>query len=234
MPSTADLTKSTLMKELRTLPIYRYHRHNLRPWDRKLPVLVAQEADHEEHWEIEPPSPLLIFGSLVLSLLIYQLLWLLPVYLNHDHIAAVWKNIAIPMLVYDEPKVWMSLWIVAHLCSGLTLWFVWLTGGWIKHVPELLPIAIAFFGECMWIDVAVYVGRLDLLVGLWVVISLCMMVSIVLLWRHKIAIGAIFLVPHFAACLSMIVYSAAFAHMHGKTYMWLGDIPRQPTPTPTS
>lgn len=231
---TQQLTKNVLLKELHGLPVYRFHRHNLRPWDRKLPPLVAQEADNAQRWEIEPPTPGLIFGALLVSLVVYQLLWLLPVYSNAEHIAAVWKNILIPSIIYDEPKVWLSLWIVSHLASGLTLWFVWLTGGWIKHVPELLPLGIAFFAECMWIDVAVYVARLDILTMLWVMVACCLAVAIRLLWVKKVAIGSIFLIPHFAASLAMVIYSGAFWSFHGQTYVWLQDVPRPPQQAPTS
>lgn len=230
---SSQLTKNVLMKELRTLPIYRFHRHNLRPWDRKLPPLVAQEADNEQRWEIEPPSPSLIFGALFLSLTMYQLLWIMPVYINYDHLTEAWKNVEIPSLVYNEPKVWLALWIVTHLSSGLTLWFVWLTGGWIKHVPELLPIAIAFFCECMWIDIAVYVARLDILTILWVMISCCHVIAMYLLWSKKVAIGSIFLIPQFAASIAVTVYTGAFWSLHGHTYMWLGDVPREPVPAPS-
>lgn len=232
MQPQTELTKNVLMKELRTLPIYRYHRHNLRPWDRKLPPLVAQEADNEQRWEMEPPSLLTIFGALFVSLAMYQLLWIMPFYVNQEHAAAAWKNIEIPQIIYNEPKVWMGLWIVTHLSSGLTLWFVWLTGGWIKHVPELLPIALAFFAECMWLDIAVYVARLDILTVLWMMIALCHVIAMYLLWAKKVAIGSIFLIPMLGASVAMSIYSAAFWIQDGHTYSWLGDIPRDPQAAP--
>lgn len=234
MTGVEELTKNRLVKELHRLPIYKYHRHNLRPWDRPLPALVLQEADAQQRWEIEPPSPCLIFSALFGCLAMYQLVWILPVLTNLKYITETWKNVELPSVVYDEPKVWLSLWVVAHLCSGLTLWFVWLTGGFTKHIPELLPIAIAFFGECVWVDIAAYSRRLDALVVDWIVITICVAVAAVLLWQKKIAIGAIFLMPHLAGSFSMIVYSAAFYSLHGPTYVWLGDMPREPTPTPTS
>lgn len=232
--TTVEHTTNLLVKELNNLPIYRFHRHNLRPWDRPLPVLVAQEADAQQHWEMAPPTPKEIFGSLFGCLALYQLLWLLPILVNYEHLGDIWKNIAIPGIVYNEPKVWMALWIVSHLSSGLTLWFIWLTGGLTKHVPELLPIAFSFFIECLWVDVVASAKRLDIVVGMWVLIMLALCVSVVLLWKKKIGIGSIFLLPHTALSIVMIVYSAAFAALHGSTYTWLGDVPRSPAAQPLS
>lgn len=232
MDAPDTVRKRALLRDVRRLPVYRDHRNNLRPWDRKLPVLLKQEVDQLDRWELEPPTGNRIFVTLLLCLLFYQLQWIIPYAVNQKKIWIVWENIALPSMVYFEPKVFAALWVVTHLCSGLSLWMVWLTEGFERHPWELLCLAIAFFAECPWLDVVFSTYRLDYTLAIWFCILVSEIVAMILMIRNGVKIGALFVLPMLAMTVAVLVYAFAFYDMYGKQITWLMDKPRAPQPQP--
>lgn len=216
-------SRKTLFDEVDKIPLYHNHRRNLRPWDRKLPHMVEAEADRRQHWQLQPPSALEIWGILCLCIITFQIVAMLPYIMNMQFVADTWKSISKPSVIHKDTKTLLAIWIVAHMSTGLSMWLVWLTEGFEKHQLELLTFAIATFAECAWLDVVMYTKHLDWAIGCWIVVFVFTVISQVLMCMNKVAIGAAFLIPHNAITIIAVVYLAAFVDMHGAKFEWLGQ-----------
>ena len=222
-PSTPSLrrpkeVKKTHYDDVIRMPLYRYFRRNMRPWDRRLPVLIEQEVDEKEHWTIAPPSFSRIALTLLAIAVVYQLMWVIPVTVNLVHIEETWRNVQTPGIVYDNPSVYIAIWVVVHLSSAFGLWMTWLAGGFEKHFLELIPLGVAFVLECLWFDLVFYTQRLDWTLLDWALILVADITLIGLLIANQLAIAAVFFLPHCVVCIPLIVYIAAYINMYGRCY----------------
>lgn len=211
-------SKDTLYNQISSIPVYKNHRHTLRPWDRQLPPTIDQEANRRQQWELHPPKEWQIFLALLLCVVGALIAGCLSLTVNNERISIMWRDTNKPSLVYTNGKVLLAVWVVAHICSGFSLWFVWLAEGFEKHLRVMAGICLMLFLDCIWLDVLFYTYRLDVTIGLWVVVMGTIIVTQVLLVKDGIAIGALFLIPLLATSIAVLVYLAAFAAMFGTTW----------------
>lgn len=207
--------KKTLFEDINKISVYRYHRDNLRPWDRRLPPVVEQEANRRQLWVLKPPSPQKIIAMLVICLVLFQLVGVVPIAINEEHINDTWNNMLKPGIVYHDPRVIFACWVVVMCCNGLTMWFIWLAEGFDSHQLEMVPFAALIFSLCIWLDICFYTKRLDWTLYCWIAMLLFTLVSQLLLSRNGVEIGAVFLCPMVGACIVAIVYCTSFISMHG-------------------
>lgn len=213
--------KKSLYDDINRISVYRNHRLNLRPWDRKLPPVVEQEANRRQLWALIPPTGLQIFGVLLLCLLSFQVVGILPFAVNRVHIEDTWQNMDKPMIVYHDAKVLLACWIVIHVCNGFAMWFIWLTEGFSKHQSEMLFFGISIFLECTWMDIIFFTHHLDWAMACWVLIFLSTLATQVLMFRNHVEIGALFLIPYAAGCIVVMVYIQAFIDKFGGEFALL-------------
>ena len=212
-----------LFDDVDKIPLYHKHRRNLRPWDRKLPETVEAEGDRRQRWQLSPPTSGEIFGALFGCLVVFQLIGMLPYAVNAKYCSETWNSINKPKEIYKDYGALLAIWIVTHMCTGLSMWLVWLTEGFEKHQFELLTFAIAVFAELAWLDIVMFTKHLDWALGCWIVSLICTVASQVLMCLNKVPIGAAFLIPYDIVCLVMLVYIGAFMKLHGSTYTWIGQ-----------
>jgi tryptophan-rich sensory protein len=205
----------TLYDDLKSIPIYKNHRESLRPWDRKLPAIVEQEANRRSMWIIRPPSGYSISGVLLLCLLALVAIPLIPFLTNEDFIRLTWRDIEKPPVVYHDPRVLFAVLILVHVCSAFSVWFMYLSEGFNKHQLELVPFCLAVLCECVWMDVTFYVGRLDWTLMLWCAIFVLTLITQALLVWKEVSISMIFLLPQLAGALVVMVYTIEFIKIHG-------------------
>ena len=209
------ISGKTLYEELRHLKPYQHHREALRPWDRKLPSTVEQEANRRTLWTTKPPSAELLFFVLVMCLAFTQIPAVVPLLSNLEFVQGFWNDVEKPAVVYHDARVLLAVSVVVHVALGLSLWFIFLAEGFSKHQLELAPIALALLAECVWMDVAFYVGRLDWVLAIFCVILAATVLAMVLLGYYEVSIAALMLVPYLCAAVAMIFYTVAFLNLHG-------------------
>ena len=95
------------------------------------------------------------------------------------------------------------------------MWFIYLSEGFTKHQLELVPFALTLLCECVWMDVAFYIGRLDWTLMLWCAIALLTVVTQGLLIWKEVNIAMVFLLPQLGGSLAIIVYTIEFIKIHG-------------------
>ena len=211
----STVSGKTLYEELRYIKPYRDHRESLRPWDRKLPSTVVQEANKRALWITQPPSGYWLIFILVVCLVAVQIPAVVPLLANLEFIQGYWRDIELPSIVYHDARVLLAVSIVVHVSTAIALWFVYLSEGFAKHQLEIAPICLALLAECVWMDVAFYVGRLDYLLAIFCLIFASIAVAIVLLCKFEVVMSAVMLGPHVAGALAMIIYCVAFLQLHG-------------------
>lgn len=208
-------TGRTLYDDLKSIPIYKNHRESLRPWDRKLPAVVEQEANRRSMWIIKPPTGYEIAGVLLGCMIAMIAAAIVPFLVNREYIQLAWRDIEKPSVIYHDGRVLFAVYIFVHLCTAFGLWFIYLSEGFSKHQLELVPFCVAVLCECVWLDVAFYIGRLDWCLMLWCGITLLTVVTQCLLVWKEVNISAIFLLPQLAGAITMLVYIIEFIKLHG-------------------
>lgn len=209
---------ASLYDDIAGINVYRNHRESLRPWDRKLPPIVEQEARRRAMWITHPPSGWWMSLMLTLCILLWECIGLLPILSNYETVKAEWRDAHKPKLVYTNTAVLLASWVVIHLCTGFSLWFLWLTEGFDKHKTELVPFFLAGLCECCWVDMAFYNRRLDWVVLCWVLVALFVILTQVFMFRGGVEIGTLFLLPHLFASIVMIAYAIAFIQLGDATW----------------
>jgi len=202
--------RKSLYDDISSIHVYAKYRDNLRPWDRSLPPIVEQEANRREMWTIKPPTGWAILGMMLLCLGLWQVVGLVPVAANWEHIKLAWRDTEKPEIIYDNPKVLMAAWIVVHICTGFSLWFLWIAQGFDKHALELAPMLIFGIIEGLWCDILFYTRRIDWVLAAWYVILLFIILCQIASVYKKCSITGLFLLPHVAAAITVIVYCHAF------------------------
>ena len=198
--------RKNLYDDIRTIHVYNRFRDNLRPWDRQLPPIVEQEANRRDLWSIKPPTAKLIFFMMILCIALWQIVALMPLAANWEHINLAWTDTEKPSIVYDNPKVLLAAWVVTHLCSGFALWFLWIAQGFDKHALELAPMLIFAILEGLWCDILFYTHRIDWVFAAWCTILFFIFLCQVACIYKGVSISALFLLPHVAAAVTVIVY----------------------------
>lgn len=211
-------SKDQLYEQISNIPVYKNHRLTLRPWDRQLPPTIDQEANRRQQWELNPPPTWKIFTSLALCILGVLLAGCLSMLVNNVRITQMWKDTNKPQLIYTNGKVLVAVWVVSHICTGLSLWFVWLTQGFEKHLKVMAGFCIMIFLDCIWLDALFYTYRLDLTVIIWVAMLITTFVTQVFLARDNIVIGSLFLLPFVGTSIAVLVYLVAFIFIFGTTW----------------
>lgn len=206
-----------LYDEIKEIDVYRNHRESLRPWDRKLPLPVQAEANRRSAWTLNPPSTTEVALVWFFCISLLLLVGLIPFYSNFETMGFVWRDVHKPTVVYTNTNVLLAIWIIVHLCSATSLWFVYLTEGWAKHQAVLFFFALTILLDVMWIDVMFYTLRFDYNLGLWIAYLVFSVVTIGLMLYDRIAIGAMFLLPQMALSIVFIVYTVEFMKLHGTT-----------------
>lgn len=207
-----------LYDEIKEIDVYRNHRESLRPWDRLLPLPVQAEANRRSAWILNPPSTSEVFSSWLLCMALLLCVGLIPMYSNYETMGYIWRDIAKPEIVYTNTAVLLAIWIIVHICSALALWFVYLSEGWSKHQLVLLPFAVTILLDAMWVDILWYTARFDYSLGLWGSYCFLTIVTMLLMLRDEIGIGALFLTPQFILSVMIIVYLVEFTKLHGIMY----------------
>uniref|UniRef100_A0A7S1M2V9 Uncharacterized protein n=1 Tax=Neobodo designis TaxID=312471 RepID=A0A7S1M2V9_NEODS len=205
----------TLYDDLKEIPLYRDHRETLRPWDRRLPAIVEQEANRRSMWIIKPPSGKVIMLVLLGCMIGFLAVALVPFLVNREFIELAWRDIEKPQVVYHDPRVLFAILIFVHLCSAFAMWFIYLSEGFSKHQLELVPFALTLLCECVWMDVAFYIGRLDWVLMLWGAIALLTVITQALLVWKEVNISMVFLLPQLAGAVAVMIYVVEFIKMHG-------------------
>jgi tryptophan-rich sensory protein len=208
----------TLYDELRGIPVYRDHREALRPWDRRLPLVVDHEAQRRAQWTLKPPSTKWILFVLLVCIASVIAIGVVPAYANSENISLQWRDIAKPNAVYTKTNVLLSVWVIMHLTTGFALWFVYLSEGFAKHPLALFFMSVFLLLDCIWWDVAFSTHHFDWAVGVWVVMTIATLSAQVELVRDKIVIASLFLLPQLAVCITMLVYLISFSSSLGGTY----------------
>lgn len=224
------LGRKSLYDDISTIHVYKDFRDNLRPWDRQLPPIVEQEANRREIWSIKPPSGKLIFFMMFLCIAIFQVVALLPLAVNWEHIKLAWRDTDKPSIVYNNASVLLAGWIVTHLCSGLSLWFLWLAQGFDKHAVELAPMLIFAIIEGLWCDVLFYTMRVDWVLAVWCTILFFIVVCQIACIYNRVAISALFLMPHVGTSVTVIIYSYAFLQLFPTGTWFAYENPDSTTP----
>lgn len=207
-----------LYDEIKEIDVYRNHRDSLRPWDRSLPLPVQAEANRRSQWTLNPPSTTEVFSVLIFCIGLLLCVGLIPMYSNFTTMAYLWRDIVKPDIVYTNNDVLLAIWIIVHISTAMSLWFVYLTEGWYKHQLVLLPFAVTILLDCMWVDILWYTFRFDYALGLWGTYCLLTMVTMALMIRDDIGIGALFLTPQFILSCMIIVYLVEFMKIHGAEF----------------
>lgn len=205
----------TLYDELGTIPIYRNHRESLRPWDRKLPAIVEQEANRRSMWILKPPSGLYIAFVLLCCMIATIGIAIVPFLVNMTFIQDMWRDIPIPSIVYYDARVLFAVSIVIHICTAFALWFIYLSEGFSKHQLELAPLCLSMLLECVWMDVAFYIGRLDWTLALWCAIFALTFLAQIFLIKKDVVIGMVFLLPQLIGALVVMLYTIEFIKLNG-------------------
>lgn len=216
--SSQKNTGAMLYDELKKIDIYSEHRETLRPWDRRLPNVVTQEANRRAMWILKPPPNWFIFLVAVFSILSLEMILVLPFVWNLDRIHATWSQIPKPNVIYNDGRVLVAVAVICHLSSGFALWFVYLTEGFSKHQLELTLFACTVFGDCFWMDIVFYTGRLDWALIDWCCICFFTIATIVALVVRKVDLAAVFLLPQLAGSIAVIIYLIAFIDLVGPAY----------------
>lgn len=214
----SERARDALYNQVNKIPTYRKHRQNMRPWDRSLPPMVEQEMVKRQMWELFPPSRVKIIGTLILCLIGVVFAAILPALVNHKRIEIMWRDMDKPTIVYHDGSVLFAVWIVVHICTALTWWFVWLARGFENHLKIMAGLSLLLFLECIWLDVVFYTQRLDTTLAIWIAATAIILITQILMIVDKIEIGAIFLIPHLACSAAIIVYIIAFLILHGKSW----------------
>lgn len=209
-----------LYDELHEIPVYRHHRECLRPWDRKLPLVVEQEAVRRSTWILYPPTTTWIFCVLLMCLVGEILVAVLPMFINIDRAMLTWRDLKKPHFVYIKLQLLLAVWIIMHLCSGFALWFIYLTEGFSKHQLCCFLFAVFVVLDCLWMDVFFGAQRLDWTTALWCVMLLATVVLQVALIRDKIYIAALFMLPQVAVSIAVLVYLFGFIKIMGTAFEW--------------
>jgi len=215
-----------LYDEIKEIDVYRNHRESLRPWDRKLPLPVQAEANRRSEWTLNPPSTTEIFSVWLFCVALLLVVGLVPMYSNYTTMGYIWRDIEKPSIIYTNMGVLLAVWIIMHICTAMALWFVYLTEGWQKHQHVLLPFAITILLDAMWIDVMWSTYRFDYNLALWATYVAMTLVTMALMVRDEITIGALFLLPQFAVSIVIIVYTSEFMKMYG--VMWVDNKIQKP------
>jgi hypothetical protein len=205
----------TLYDDLKEIPLYRDHRETLRPWDRRLPAIVEQEANRRSMWIIKPPPGWVIMSVLLLCIIGFLVVALTPFFVNQEFIELAWRDIEKPSVVYHDARVLFAVMIFVHISSAFGMWFIYLSEGFSKHQLELVPFALTLLCECVWMDVAFYIGRLDWTLMLWCAIALLTVITQTLLIWKDVNIATAFLLPQLGGSIAIIVYTIEFMKIHG-------------------
>lgn len=208
-----------LYDEIKEIDVYRNHRESLRPWDRGLPLPVQAEANRRSAWTLNPPSTKEVFSVWVFCIGLLLCVGLIPMYSNFETMGYIWRDIVKPEIVYTNTSALLAIWVVVHLCSGFSLWFVYLSEGWAKHQLVLLPFAITILLDAMWVDVLWYTYRFDYALGLWAVYCLMTMLTMVAMVADEIGIGALFLFPQLIISAMIMMYIVEFMKIHGSEFV---------------
>lgn len=216
-------TASTYLKgrdlydEIREIDVYRNHRESLRPWDRKLPLPVQAEANRRSAWTLNPPRTSEVVNAFIFCVALLLLCGLIPLYSNMETMSFIWRDADKPVIVYTNTEVLLAIWIIVHICSGMALWFIYLTEGWAKHQLVLFCFAITILLDVLWVDVMFYTMRFDYNLGLWIAYLTMTVATIAAMLYDQIHIGALFLLPQMVLAVMIIVYTAEFMKLHGST-----------------
>ena len=208
-------TQDALYRQVNNIPTYRKHRQNMRPWDRSLPPTVEQEMTKRQMWELFPPSRTLIIGLLFACLIGVVLAAIIPALVNYKRINQQWRDIEKPEIIYHEGRVLFAVYVVVHVCTGLSWWFVWLARGFDNHLRVMAGLSLLLFLECIWLDVIFYTYRVDITLAIWIICILSILWTQAFMIKDKIEIGALFMIPHLALAIAVVVYVFAFVDKFG-------------------
>jgi len=216
-------TKSTydhtaLYEDVERINVYRYYKDNLRPWDRALPAFLQFEGMKRNVWRTSPPTLKTILGVLLAALVAYALLALLPLYVNRTLIEQTWRDIQKPSKVITNATVLLAMWVVSHGASAFSLWFVYLSEGFGKHVIPMTTFGIAFFAECPWMDLLFDTYRLDWVTGCWATVLTFTLITMYLMRLEGMNVAALFLIPQVCCCCLVIVFCVEFMQIYGIKY----------------
>eukprot|EP00754_Rhynchopus_humris_P046026 Rhum_TRINITY_DN5507_c0_g1::Rhum_TRINITY_DN5507_c0_g1_i1::g.17629::m.17629 len=114
-------------------------------------------------WYDHPPPVWHMLLFLVLLVAANLVIAFAPIACNYDNFYSLWADsLKKPSFVYEGGFAAAFMWGLAHICSGLAPWFVYLTGGWVANKWSLLPYALLLLCETVIADVLFYARRLDL------------------------------------------------------------------------
>ncbi|KAJ9460238.1 hypothetical protein DIPPA_07628 [Diplonema papillatum] len=113
------------------------------------------------YWYHHPPKPWVMVSYLFLLLFVNLIIAFLPVSVNYNRFYALWRDLAKPAFVYEEPTALILAWALAHVVSSLGPWFVYLSGGWLAHKWDILPCFLMMACEALLPDLMFGARRLD-------------------------------------------------------------------------
>ena len=79
--------------------------------------------------------------------------------------------------------------------------------------------------ECTWCDILFYTYRLDWVMAAWGCILFLVVLTMIFLVYNNCGIASVFLLPHIACCITILLYVDAFMDLFGgnKWYSYEGQ-----------
>mmetsp|Transcript_9760 Transcript_9760/g.36364 ORF Transcript_9760/g.36364 Transcript_9760/m.36364 type:complete len:333 (-) Transcript_9760:1063-2061(-) len=124
----------------------------LRPWEPQPPKNYYKLIHSENPWFDQPPTQLRVVAILLLVLLYSCACAFLPWLINIsvlDHRLTVLK---VPSWILPW---WFNIFAASftHINNGIGIWFIYLTGGFRKHLKKMIPWFLMLACQALWPDI---------------------------------------------------------------------------------
>eukprot|EP01064_Diplonema_japonicum_P007226 TRINITY_DN14911_c0_g1_i1.p1 TRINITY_DN14911_c0_g1~~TRINITY_DN14911_c0_g1_i1.p1 ORF type:complete len:231 (+),score=45.62 TRINITY_DN14911_c0_g1_i1:98-790(+) len=199
------------------IAVFNKYLSTLRPWDSRPSEHYKEAVRIKNYWYDHPPSMAAMLGYLFLCIVINLTVAFLPCIVNYDRFFSLWRDLRKPDFVYEGTTALICSWGLSHIMSSLSVWFVYLTGGWVENWKAIIPYFLMLLSEGLLADVMFGARRLDYTTFL-VAASWTLCVLSMLSFTYITYLSAACLLPLFG-CLCYLLFLLAYMwDLNGSSY----------------